>query len=307
MWWGGFLTLVFGELLNFSAYALAPPMLITPLGSLNVVVNAVCAWWILGETLDRGGWIGCGLCIVGSSLVVVSAPEEQAMTSIEQVLENVRHPAFLACLGLDLLAVLALVVFAAPRCGNTNVLVYVAICSAVGAITVVSTKALGLALLLTLDGHNQLGHGAFWLFVGTAVVSLSVQLNYLNRALIAFNTQRVTPIYFVLFTTLTCILSGVLFQVRVSAIQALAAAIGFGIILVGVWLLARKFYTADGEAVEGGKGGGKHSALPIDESHALDLEFTGEEDDEFEDVVDEADDEACEARPTQRAKDVAES
>jgi hypothetical protein len=42
MWWGGFLTLVCGELMNFSAYALAPPMLITPLGSLNVVVNAVC-------------------------------------------------------------------------------------------------------------------------------------------------------------------------------------------------------------------------------------------------------------------------
>jgi hypothetical protein len=249
------------------------------------------AWWILGETLDRGGWIGCALCIVGSSLVVVSAPEEQAMTSIEQVLENVRHPAFLACLGLDLLAVLALVVFAAPRCGNTNVLVYVAICSAVGAITVVSTKALGLALLLTLDGHNQLGHAAFWLFVGTAVVSLSVQLNYLNRALIAFNTQRVTPIYFVLFTTLTCVLSGVLFQVRVSAVQALAAAIGFGIILVGVWLLARKFYVEGGEAAEV-KGGGKHIALPIDESHALDLDFTGEEDDEYEVGGDEADDEA---------------
>ena len=236
-----------------------PQVLITPLGSLNVVVNAVCAWFILGETLDRWGWFGCALCIVGSSLVVVSAPEEQAMTSIEQVLDNVRHPAFLTCLAFDLIAILSLVVFVAPRCGNTNVMVYVAICSGVGAITVVSTKALGLALLITLDGHNQLSHGAFWLFVGTAAVSLTVQLNYLNRALIAFNTQRVTPIYFVLFTLATCILSGVLFQVRVSALQALAAACGFAIIIVGVWLLARQAWKG-GDSSTNGNGGGKGGA-----------------------------------------------
>ena len=37
-----------------------------------------------------------------------------------------------------------------------QVLVYVSICSLIGSLSVVSCKALGIALKLTLKGHNQL-------------------------------------------------------------------------------------------------------------------------------------------------------
>ena len=39
-----------------------------------------------------------------------------------------------------------------------------------------------------------------------------IQMNYLNKALDIFNTSLVTPIYYVMFTTLTIIASAILFK-----------------------------------------------------------------------------------------------
>ena len=40
-WWGGMITMILGELCNFSAYAFAPAILVTPLGALSVLIGAV--------------------------------------------------------------------------------------------------------------------------------------------------------------------------------------------------------------------------------------------------------------------------
>ena len=78
-----------------------------------------------------------------------------------------------------------------------------AICSLIGSLSVVSCKALGIALKLTFRGNNQLGDPDTWLcalFVAACVVT---QMNYLNRALDVFNAAVVTPVYYVGFTTCT--------------------------------------------------------------------------------------------------------
>ena len=41
MWWVGLITMVVGEAANFSAYAFAPAILVTPLGALSVLVRYV--------------------------------------------------------------------------------------------------------------------------------------------------------------------------------------------------------------------------------------------------------------------------
>ena len=55
-------TMVLGEIANFTAYAFAPAILVTPLGGLSVIVSAVLAAVMLNEKLSLIGKLGCGLC-----------------------------------------------------------------------------------------------------------------------------------------------------------------------------------------------------------------------------------------------------
>ena len=50
-----------------------------------------------------------------------------------------------------------------------------------GAIQVVSIKAIGIAIKLTLEGINQLAYPQTWFFLSVAVICVITQLNYLNR------------------------------------------------------------------------------------------------------------------------------
>ena len=47
--------------------------------------SAVLASLILKERLAFLGKLGCGLCIVGSTIIVLNAPEEMPITSVEQI------------------------------------------------------------------------------------------------------------------------------------------------------------------------------------------------------------------------------
>lgn len=75
------------------------------------------------------------------------------------------QPPFLLTAAAAAAAVAWLVGVAAPREGGANLLVYVAICSLIGGFTVISCKALGIALKLTAAGRNQLA------FIDTYVVA----------------------------------------------------------------------------------------------------------------------------------------
>jgi len=58
--------------------------------------------------------------------------------------------------GTVLLTSVTLAVYAAPVYGNSQILVYIGICSMIGSLSVMSCKALGVAIKLTFQGHNQL-------------------------------------------------------------------------------------------------------------------------------------------------------
>ena len=53
----------------------------------------------------------------------------------------------------------------------------------------------------------------FWSVI-IVIVCVVTQLNYLNKALDAFNTAIVSPIYYVFFTTATVVASTIMFKVR---------------------------------------------------------------------------------------------
>jgi multidrug transporter EmrE-like cation transporter len=76
-----------------------------------------------------------------------------------------------------------------------------------------SVKALGIALKLTFSGTNQLFYPQTWIFTLVVLTCVVTQLNYLNKALDTFNTAIVSPIYYVMFTSLTILASVIMFKV----------------------------------------------------------------------------------------------
>ncbi|KAL5174096.1 putative magnesium transporter NIPA7 [Glycine soja] len=113
------------------------------------------------------------------------------------------HPAFLSYTASAIVVTLFLVLYCTPRYGQTNILVYTGICSIIGSFTwltelytivhrllhlsdkiiisqVMSVKAIGIVIKLTIEGASQAFHFQTWVFTMFSVTCIIVQLNYLN-------------------------------------------------------------------------------------------------------------------------------
>lgn len=87
LWWAGILSLVLGELANFAAYAFAPAILVTPLGALSVLIGAVLGAIYLKEELGVLGKLGCAMCLIGSVIIVLHAPPDEDVKTVDRILE----------------------------------------------------------------------------------------------------------------------------------------------------------------------------------------------------------------------------
>ena len=77
----------------------------------------------------------------------------------------------------------------APAYGRRNPLVYISICSTVGSVSVMSVKAFGIAVKLTLQGNNQFTHASTYVFMIVTSFCILTQMNYFNKALNQFSTS----------------------------------------------------------------------------------------------------------------------
>ncbi|RVE64264.1 hypothetical protein OJAV_G00144860 [Oryzias javanicus] len=239
LWWGGLLTMGAGELCNFAAYMFAPATLVTPLGALSVLISAVLSSYLLGEMLNIVGKLGCFLCVLGSVLLVVHAPQEQEVTSLRDMTNKLLEPGFLVYAALVLLLCAVLVWYFCPRWGRSNILVYISICSLLGAFTVSSVKGLAIAINTVMEDLSVLTNPLTWILLFTLIVSIVTQVNYLNKSLDTFNTLLVYPIYYVLFTSVVLSTSIILFQEwsSMSAVDVVTTLGSFLVIVVGVAML----------------------------------------------------------------------
>ncbi|TYK06636.1 putative magnesium transporter NIPA3 isoform X2 [Cucumis melo var. makuwa] len=173
---------------------------------------AALAHIILRERLNIFGILGCVLCVVGSTTIVLHAPQEREIVSVKEVWDLATEPAFLLYAALMIATTLILIIHFVPRYGQTYVMVYIGVCSIVGSLSVMSVKALGIALKLTFSGLNQLTYPQTWAFTMIVITCVIIQMNYLNKALDTFNTAVVSPTYYVMFTTLTILASIIMFK-----------------------------------------------------------------------------------------------
>lgn len=239
IWWAGIATMAVGEVANFAAYTFAPAILVTPLGALSVIIGAVLAAVFLKEELGVLGKMGCAICLMGSVVIILHAPPDKEVQTVDEILGYATRPAFLAYAFAVTVFALFMIYKIVPRHGNTNPMIYISICSTVGSISVMAIKAFGIALKLTLAGNNQFSHLSTYVFLVVVAVCIVTQMNYFNKALDQFDTSIVNPLYYVTFTTCTLVASFVLFRGfnTALAVNIISLLIGFLIIFLGVYLL----------------------------------------------------------------------
>lgn len=199
--------MIIGEIANFAAYAFAPAILVTPLGALSVLIGAVLGSYFLKEELGTLGKLGCAICLIGSVIIVLHAPPDQDIETIDEILHYAIQPGIpplsskfgpllmvgnkgflLFCLVVAIFAVV-MIYRVAPKYGKQNPLIYLSICSTVGSVSVMSVKAFGIAVKLTLAGKNQFTHPSTYVFIILTSVCILTQMNYFNKALSQFPTS----------------------------------------------------------------------------------------------------------------------
>lgn len=140
---------------------------------------------------------------------------------------------------LVIIVALIFIFVVGPRHGQTNILVYITICSVIGALSVSCVKGLGIAIKEAIGGRNVVTNPLAWFLLLGLVACVSTQINYLNKALDIFNTSLVTPIYYVFFTTSVLSCSAILFKEweHMGADDVIGTLSGFLTIIVGIFLL----------------------------------------------------------------------
>ncbi|KAF9734517.1 duf803 domain membrane protein [Paraphaeosphaeria minitans] len=239
VWWAGIVTMVLGEIFNFAAYAFAPAILVTPLGALSVLIGAVLGSYFLQEYLGVLGKIGCAICLIGSVIIVLHAPPDEEVESVDKILNYAIQPGFLIyCVFVAAFSIF-MIYNIAPKYGKRNPLIYLSICSTTGSVSIMAIKAFGIALKMTFAGNNQFTHPSTYVFVIITVGCILTQMNYFNKALSQFSTNIVNPLYYVAFTTCTLVASFLLFRGfnTTSAVNTISLLCGFLVIFSGVYLL----------------------------------------------------------------------
>ncbi|CAG8750380.1 2894_t:CDS:2, partial [Dentiscutata heterogama] len=154
-------------------------ILVTPLGALSVVISAVLSSIFLKEKLSFDGKVGCALCIIGATIIVIHAPSTTVTNSIDEFRNEFFHPLFLGYAITCIFLTLIIIWRVAPKYGSKNMLVYIGVCSMIGSLSVVTTQGLGTAIVTTImdPKQNQLTNWFFYVVAAFVVVTFSAILS----------------------------------------------------------------------------------------------------------------------------------
>ncbi|KAJ2916521.1 hypothetical protein MD484_g3937, partial [Candolleomyces efflorescens] len=208
-WWLGFLLMNVGEVGNFISYAFAPASVVAPLGTFALIANCFFAPLMLGEKFRKRDLLGVFIAIIGAVTVVLASNASDTRLDIDGLLHAISQLPFIAFSILYIVGVVVLAGLSETPFGRRWVFIDVGLCALFGGFTVLSTKAL--STLLTL---HWLEIFTEWITYPIIIVLFGTgigQVRYLNRALMRFDSKRVIPIQFVLFTLSAIIGSAILY------------------------------------------------------------------------------------------------
>lgn len=179
-WWTGMTLMIIGEICNFVAYAFVDAVLVTPMGALSVVVTTILSAIFLKERLSFVGKAGCFICILGSIIIPLNAPEHSAVANIQEMQHYVIAPGFLTYAGIVLIGCAFTAFWAGPRYGKKSMMVYLTICSLIGGLSVVATQGLGSAIIAQIGGQKQYDQWFLYVLFVFVVATLLTEIIFLN-------------------------------------------------------------------------------------------------------------------------------
>ena len=189
LWWTGMTLMIIGEICNFVAYAFVDAILVTPLGALSVVITTILSAIFLKERLSFVGKIGCFLCIVGSVVILLSAPAQSSAATIQDMQHFVIAPGFLTYAGVIIVGCAFVAFWVGPRYGKKSMLVYLTICSLFGGLSVVATQGLGAAIVTQIGGTKQYDQPFLYILFVFVVATLVTEIIFLNVSLLLIPTR----------------------------------------------------------------------------------------------------------------------
>ncbi|XP_066861047.1 magnesium transporter NIPA2-like isoform X2 [Anser cygnoides] len=199
LWWAGLLCMGVGEAANFAAYAFAPATLVTPLGALSVLVSSLFHLPERAAECSRQDWLPPKY----SGLHGDGNPRSPGRRGFQPGVNG-------------------------REAERSRIHCICRVC-----------PGLGIALKELFAGKPVLKEPLGWVLLVCLVICISVQINYLNKALDIFNTSVVTPIYYVLFTTAVMTCSAILFKEWQHMVldNIIGTISGFLTIVSGIFLL----------------------------------------------------------------------
>ena len=181
---------------------MAPPSVITPLGIVSVLLNAILAKHLLKEPIFEEQKKGYFLIITGVVLILFSSPKNQVEIgkSVEEVIGFCSSARFIA--GMSCISFLLAFLVHYSRKRNTKYLLHalVIICSLFGSFSIICTKIF--AALLQVNDHNQTSDLYSMLIPGIISIGLTstfFQEVFKQKSLTHFPVSRFVPLLYAAF------------------------------------------------------------------------------------------------------------
>lgn len=259
LWWVGSLLNAASELLNLAALGWAPATLVTPLGCLTVVFNAIASHVFLKEPFLRRDVLGFLFILVGVICVVSSQvnasqdlrpPKDPCIPLCEPITPDCLLKCKLTSVSFWLLVAGVLVSLAVLYFGfhekycQRSCWIYLGESSLISTFTVLSARCFASFLPSPMPGKVEYFYkspdcyitwGSLIILALTAVAGLLLQ----NAALMNFKASEVVPIYFCMFALAGVAGSGLAFGELVMPYVLLLFP-GVGFCTLGVFAISHR-------------------------------------------------------------------
>ena len=134
------------------------------------------------------------MCIVGSVIITLNAPEQSAVSDIQEMQHYVIAPGFLSYAGVIIVGCGIVAWYVGPRYGKKSMMVYLTICSLIGGLSVVATQGLGAAILAQINGEAQFNKWFMYVLLVFVISTLLTEIVYLNVSKTDFSGRAYTDI-----------------------------------------------------------------------------------------------------------------
>uniref|UniRef100_A0A669Q3L1 NIPA like domain containing 3 n=1 Tax=Phasianus colchicus TaxID=9054 RepID=A0A669Q3L1_PHACC len=227
-WWCGLFLLVLGELGVFSSYAFAPLSLIVPLSAVSVIGRYVLSF------------VGCGLAIVGTYLLITFGPNSHEKMTGENITRHLVSWPFLLYVLVEIIIFCLLLYFYKEKNANYIVIILLLV-ALLGSMTVVTVKAVAGMIVVSIRGNLQLNYPIFYIMLVCMIATAVFQATFLAQASQLYDSSQIASIGYILSTTVA-ITAGATFYLDFTGEDVLHIcmfALGCLIAFLGVFLITR--------------------------------------------------------------------